>query len=202
MTITEGGPCIHCGASSSSMWRNNPDGQQVCRANNCWREEAWLPEKRQRGRRPAAGSTAQQTELGLHSYVASVTKIEGQRCATLRLSLHLHMRTCTRLARGPPYPFTSHLLARFCDPSKLPMLHAGRCIPAEHDKPSYLVLGIFKTSPEHPGFPDKRWLTLAELKASEDLQVTDIKTKLAEYATASKAAADAELDAAPAPAVA
>ena len=81
------------------------------------------------------------------------------------------------------------------------MLHAGRCIPAEHDKPSYLVLGIFKTSPEHPGFPDKRWLTLAELKASEDLQVTDIKTKLAEYATASKAAADAELDAAPAPAV-
>ena len=48
------------------------------------------------------------------------------------------------------------------------MLHAGRCIPAEQSKPSYLVLGVFKTSADHPGFPDKRWLTLAELKASKN----------------------------------
>ena len=54
--------------------------------------------------------------------------------------------------------------------------------------------------PEHPGFPDKRWLTLAELKAAEGLQVADIKTKLAEYQAATQAAADAELDAALAPA--
>ena len=57
------------------------------------------------------------------------------------------------------------------------------------------MLGIFKTSPEHPGFPDKRWLTLAELKAAEGLQIADIKTKLAEYEAACKTAADAELDA-------
>ena len=67
-------------------------------------------------------------------------------------------------------------MRRFCDPSNLPVLHAGRCIPAEHNNPAYLVLGVFKTSPEHPGFPDKRWLTLAELKAAEGLQVADIKT--------------------------
>ena len=91
----------------------------------------------------------------------------------------------------PPLP----PVRRFCDPSNLPVLHAGRCIPAEQNKPAYLVLGIFKTSPEHPGFPDKRWLTLAELKAAEGLQIADIKTKLAEYEAACKTAADAELDA-------
>ena len=53
----------------------------------------------------------------------------------------------------------------------MPMLHAGRCIPAEKIKPSYLVLGMFKTSAEHPGFPDKRWLTLSELKAAEGMQI-------------------------------
>ena len=85
------------------------------------------------------------------------------------------------------------------------MLHAGRCIPAEQSKPSYLVLGVFKTSADHPGFPDKRWLTLSELKAAEGMQIADIKSKLAEYEAASKAAADLELDAeldAPAPAAA
>ena len=61
------------------------------------------------------------------------------------------------------------------------------------------MLGSFKPSPEHPGFPDKRWLTLAELKASESLEVAHIKTKLAEYQAATQAAANAELDAAPAP---
>ena len=86
-------------------------------------------------------------------------------------------------------------MRRFCDPSNLPVLHAGRCIPAEHNNPAYLVLGVFKTSPEHPGFPDKRWLTLAELKAAEGLQVAEIKNKLDEYKAATKAADDAELDA-------
>ena len=101
---------------------------------------------------------------------------------------------------APDTPAPSPAVRRFCDPSNLPVLHAGRCIPAEHNKPAYLVLGVFKTSPEHPGFPDKRWLTLAELKAAEGLQVADIKTKLAEYQAATQAAADAELDAALAPA--
>ena len=110
---------------------------------------------------------------------------------------HAHATALVRTRHlTPPLP----PVRRFCDPSKLPMLHAGRCIPAEQNKPAYLVLGVFKTSPEHPGFPDKRWLTLAELKASESLEVAHIKTKLAEYQAATQAAANAELDAAPAPA--
>ena len=194
MAIGEGGPCIHCGATMSSMWRTNSDGQQVCRTNDCWREEEWLAAKKQRGRRPAGGRAAQPTELSLQSYISSITKIEGQRCATPINSAH-----ATALFARHPCPFPRGV-RRFCDPSNLPVLHAGRCIPAEHNNPAYLVLGVFKTSPEHPGFPDKRWLTLAELKAAEGLQVADIKTKLAEYQAATQAAADAELDAALAPA--
>ena len=86
-------------------------------------------------------------------------------------------------------------MLRFCDPTNLPMLHAGRCIAAEHNKPFYLVLGTFKTSDLHPGFPDKRWLSLTELKASKDLAIADIKLKLDEFEAASKTARDAELDA-------
>ena len=85
------------------------------------------------------------------------------------------------------------------------MLHAGRCVPDQQKKPSYIVLGVFKTSADHPGFPDKRWLTLAELKASKELQLADIKVKLAEFVADIQAAADAELDAeldVPAPAAA
>ena len=144
----------------------------------------------------------QQTDLGLTSYIASITKIEGQRCATPSS----HPCTCTRAdprmdLLTPALHFPPSLVPRFCDPSKLPMLHAGRCIAAEQSKPAYLVLGMFKTSPQHPGFPDKRWLSLAELKASEDLQIADIKSALAEYEAESKAAAEAELNEA-APAVA
>ena len=149
--------------------------------------------KKQRGRPPAAGGrAAQPRELSLQSYISSIIKIEGQRCA-------IPPCTCTQ---PPPHgiPPPSHPVRRFCDPTKVPMLHAGRCIPAEQSKPSYLVLGMFKTSAEHPGFPDKRWLTLSELKAAEGMQIADIKSKLAEYEAASKAAADLELDAALAPA--
>ena len=119
-------------------------------------------------------------------------------------ALHMHAAATPRL-NPTGYPTPSHPVRRFSDPTKLPILHAGRCIPAEQSKPSYIVLGVFKTSAEHPGFPDKRWLTLAELKASKELQLADIKVKLAEYVTGIKAAADAELDAelnAPAPAAA
>ena len=63
MTITEGGPCVHCGQDTSSMWRNNGEGNPVCRKADCWREEGWLPEKKQRSRPAAAGSTTQQTDL-------------------------------------------------------------------------------------------------------------------------------------------
>ena len=68
-------------------------------------------------------------------------------------------------------------------------------------QPSYLVLGHFKPSAQHPGFPDKRWLTLAELKAS-GLEIATIKEKLAkltEFEAAIKAVREVELDAAPAP---
>ena len=109
----------------------------------------------------------------------------------------LHMHATATPQDTPPFPPGAH---RFCDPSNIPMLHAGRCVPAEQSRPSYLVLGMFKTSAEHLGFPDKRWLTLSELKAAEGVQIADIKSKLAEYEAASKAAADLELDAALAPA--
>jgi hypothetical protein len=33
------------------------------------------------------------------------------------------------------------------------MLHHARCVAAEQSSPSYLVLGMFKTSAQHPGFP-------------------------------------------------
>ena len=61
------------------------------------------------------------------------------------------------------------------------------------------MLGHFKPSAQHPGFPDKRWLTLAELKAS-GLEMATIKEKLTEFEAAIKVARDEELDAAPAPA--
>ena len=79
------------------------------------------------------------------------------------------------------------------------MLAYGRCMPAEQTQPSYLVLGHFKPSEQHPGFPDKRWLSLAELKAS-GLEMATIKEKLTEFEAAIKVARDEELDAAPAPA--
>ena len=79
------------------------------------------------------------------------------------------------------------------------MLHAGRCIPAEQSKPSYLVLGMFKTSAEHPGFPDKRWVTLADLKASK-IPVVTIKEKLDEFEAAATAKRNEVLDAPPPPA--
>ena len=67
----------------SSMWRNNPQGEQVCRTNDCWREEGWMEAKKQRGRPPAAGGrAAQPRELSLQSYISSIIQIEGQRCAT------------------------------------------------------------------------------------------------------------------------
>ena len=131
------------------------------------------------------------------SYIALMNKIEGQRCATPSppIPAHAHAQIDARCLRmdllTPALHFPPALVPRdpgFYDPSKLPMLHAGRCIAAEQSKLSHLVLGMFKTSPQHPGFPVKRWLTLAELKASEDLQIADIKTKLAEYEAESKAA--------------
>ena len=42
---------------------------------------------------------------------------------------------------------------------------------------------MFKTSAQHPGFPDKRWVTLADLKASE-IPVATIKEKLDEFEAA------------------
>ena len=90
MAIDEGGPCIHCGSTMSSMWRTNSAGQQVCRTNDCWREEEWLGPKKQRGRPPAGGRATQPTELNLQSYIFSITKVEGQRCATPSAC------TCTR----------------------------------------------------------------------------------------------------------
>ena len=44
---------------------------------------------------------------------------------------------------------------RFCDPTNVPLLHYARCVAAEQSSPSYLVLGMLKTSAQHPGFPDK-----------------------------------------------
>ena len=71
--IDEGGPCIHYGSTLSSMWRNNRDGEQVCRTNDCWREEGWMEQKKQRGRPPTAGGrAAQQGELSLQSYISSI----------------------------------------------------------------------------------------------------------------------------------
>ena len=66
------------------------------------------------------------------------------------------------------------------------MLHHARCVAAEQSSPSYLVLGMFKTSAQHPGFPDKRCVTLADLKASE-IPVATIKEKLDEFEAAATA---------------
>ena len=40
---------------------------------------------------------------------------------------------------------------RFCDPTNVSMLQHARCVAAEQSSPSYLVLGMFKTSAQHPG---------------------------------------------------
>ena len=110
----------------------------------------------------------------------------------------LHMHATATPQDTPPFPPGAH---RFCDPSNIPMLHAGRCVPAEQSRPSYLVLGMFKTSAEHPGFPDTCWLTLSDMKASEDLTIEQIKTKLGEFEMAATAKRNEILDA-PAPAAA
>ena len=78
------------------------------------------------------------------------------------------------------------------------MLHYARCVAAEQSSPSYLVLGMFKTSAQHPGFPDKRWVTLADLKAS-DIPVATIKEKLDEFEAAATAKRNEVLDAPPPP---
>ena len=75
---------------------------------------------------------------------------------------------------------------RFCDPTNVLLLHHARCLAAEQSSPSYLVLGMFKTSAQHPGFPDKRCVTLADLKAS-DIPVVTIKEKLDEFEAATTA---------------
>jgi len=186
------------------MWRTSQDsGEPVCCCNDCWRAEGWMPEKQQRGPKPrpkSGGAGSSQDQLGAQTkaYISGITKIEGQRCA--RFCPPRGTRAPLQALRRPDSSSPPAARARrFCDPTGLSMLAYGRCMPAEQTKPSYLVLGHFKPSEQHPGFPDKRWLTLAELKAS-GLEMATIKEKLTEFEAAIKVARDAELDAAPAPA--
>ena len=79
----------------------------------------------------------------------------------------------------------------------MPIMHEQRRIAAAHTNPQYLVLGVFKgDEAEDPGFPDKRWLTIVELRAA--LAVATIEEKIEEYEAASKSARVAKL-AAPSP---
>ena len=79
----------------------------------------------------------------------------------------------------------------------MPMMHEQRRIAAGHTNPQYLVLGVFKgDAAEDPGFPDKRWLTIDELRAA--LSVATIEEKIEEYEAASKNARVVKL-AAPSP---
>ena len=48
----EGNQCLHCDAEMSSVWRpDNAGSGYVCRCNDCWRLEGWLPPKKKRGRK-------------------------------------------------------------------------------------------------------------------------------------------------------
>ena len=70
------------------MWRTSQDsGEPVCRCNDCWRAEGWMPEKQQRGPKPSpksGGARSSQDQLGAQTkaYISGITKIEGQRCAS------------------------------------------------------------------------------------------------------------------------
>ena len=188
----DGNQCLHCDAEVSSLWRSDPAcSGHVCRCNDCWRLEGWLPPKKKRGRK--SKDTGADNDLHLVilpvSSISSITKIEAQRC--LRPARPLC--PCIAPARiGPQRPTPGLRVLRFCDPTHLPLLHEERRIAASQTDPYYLVLGTFKgTKPEDLGFPDKRWLSLDEMCAT--LEVATIEQKVEEYEAASKAARLAKL---------
>ena len=78
----EGSSCVHCDAVVSSVWRPAGFGSgHVCRCNDCWREEGWLPAKKKRGRKSKSDPGAD-IDLVPVGTISSITKIEAQRCAS------------------------------------------------------------------------------------------------------------------------
>jgi len=188
----EGCTCAHCDAEESSLWRPAHDGTgYVCRCNDCWRDEGWLPPKKKRGRKSKSDPGADIDLVMLPAgTISGITKIEAQRCAP--------HDSCPCIAPHDVRAPTARDLCvlRFCDPTHLPVMHEQRRIAALQNDPEYLVLGIFRGQAlEDPGFPDKRWLTLDVMRAT--LEVAAIQEKIEEYEAASKAARVAKLAATP-----
>ena len=79
----EGCTCAHCDAEESSLWRPAHDGTgYVCRCNDCWRDEGWLPPKKKRGRKSKSDPGADIDLVMLPAgTISGITKIEAQRCA-------------------------------------------------------------------------------------------------------------------------
>ena len=85
-TGNDGGPCVHCAADWASLWRENANGDDVCKLAGCWRLEEWLPPlvrnlKRSRAQGGSSASDAEPVQVVQHAVtLKKITDIYGHRC--------------------------------------------------------------------------------------------------------------------------
>ena len=97
--------------------------------------------------RPAS-AVADGHELAVQSFISLILQIEGQR---YKAPPFVHVAALA-LAASPQSPNPLACASQVLRPDqRSAMLHHARCVAAEQSSPSYLVLGMSKTSAQHPG---------------------------------------------------
>jgi hypothetical protein len=77
---------VHCAADWASLWRENANGDDVCKLAGCWRLEEWLPPlvrnlKRSRAQGGSSASDAEPVQVVQHAVtLKKITDIYGHRC--------------------------------------------------------------------------------------------------------------------------
>ena len=167
----------------------------MCRGRGCWRTEGWAPELKQKRGRPAS-AVADGHELAVQSFISSILQIEGQRYK-LRHPPFVAALALTASPQSPnPLACASQVLRPDQRPDAAPRA-LRRCRAVEPLLPRARHVQDERAAPGL--FPDKRWVTLADLKASE-IPVATIKEKLDEFEAAATAKRNEVLDAPPPPA--
>ena len=159
----------------------------------CWRTEGWLPELKKRGR--LASAVADGHELAVQSFIFSILQIEGQR---YKAPPFVHVAALA-LAASPQSPNPLACASQVLRPDQRPDAAPRalrRCRAVEPLLPRARHVQDERAAPGL--FPDKRWVTLADLKASE-IPVATIKEKLDEFEAAATAKRNEVLDAPPPP---
>lgn len=129
---------MHCAADWASLWRENANGDDVCKLAGCWRLEEWLPPlvrnlKRSRAQGGSSASDAEPVQVVQHAVtLKKITDIYGH---------------------------------RYCNPTLFDPLDPRRRAPVEKTALEYLIYGNFKSDnvANDPGLPDQRWMSLDDV---------------------------------------